>query len=299
MIADLVTPAPRPLTPEDIAREVKNLPSAPRVLPKLKQLLCDGNSAMHDIVSLVRIDPGIAARVLQVANSAYFSKGMRCLTVSEAVNRVGYDQIYELVAYAVASQVLARPLEVYRLESDLLWKMSVAGALAAEGIADRTGQDRSVAYTIGLLHCVGMVAIDEWALRNRRGLVLTIESFPREATESERAELGFTQAEAGGALLGDWGFPESIIEPVRWQYAPSGAGGQLRMTALLAAAKWVRNAACGQVPTLPTLAQLHPLGLTPAALKALAGEVAGRLAEVNLLLEDDTRRVPERPRFPR
>ena len=88
------------LTPEDLVREVKHLPSAPKVLPRLKQLLCDGNSAMHEIVAFIRLDPGIAARVLQVGNSAYFSKGVRCFTVEEAVNRVGYDQVYELVNYA-------------------------------------------------------------------------------------------------------------------------------------------------------------------------------------------------------
>src|SRR4051812_6961553 len=207
MIADLVHAPGTTLTPDDIVREVKNLPSAPKVLPRLKQLLSDGNSAMHEIVSLVRLDPGIAARVLQTANSAYFSKGVRCLTVDEAVHRVGYDQVYELVSYAVASQVLVRPLEVYGVEADELWRMSVACALAAEELAMRLGQDRNVAYTIGLLHCVGMAAIDEWALRHARSLTLTSVGYPREATTSERAQFGFTQADAGGALLADWEFP--------------------------------------------------------------------------------------------
>src|ERR1041384_8813434 len=121
------------LTAAEIVREVKHLPSAPKVPPRLKQLLSDGNSAMHEIVALVRLDPGIAARVLQVANSAYFSKGVRCFTVEEAVNRVGYDQIYELVSYAVASQVLVRPLEIYAIEADELWTMSVACGLRAHG----------------------------------------------------------------------------------------------------------------------------------------------------------------------
>src|SRR4051812_33423833 len=195
MIAELTLPAGQTtLTPEDIVREVKQLPSAPKVLPRLKQLLSDGNSAMHEIVALIRLDPGIAVRVLQASNSAYFSKGVRCLTVDEAVNRVGYDQVYELVSFAVASQVLVRPLEVYGIEADELWKMSVVGALAMEELAARTHQDRNAAYTVGLLHAVGLVAIDEWALRNARGLRLKCAGFPRDATESERATFGFTQA---------------------------------------------------------------------------------------------------------
>ena len=288
MIADVTLPACAALTPDEIVRELKHLPSAPRVLPRLKQLLSDGNSAMHEIVALVRLDPGIAARVLQVANSAYYSKGVRCVTVDEAVNRVGYDQIYELVSYAVASQVLVRPLEVYAIDADELWKMSVACALAAEALAERTQQDRNIGYTIGLLHCVGMVVIDEWALRNARALKLKTVGFPREAVEQERAAFGFTQADIGCSLLTHWEFPVEMSEPVRWQYAPRASASFARMACLLFAAKWVRSAVCSPTiaarPPLPDASQLMPLGITPATLNTLAGDVTRRLAAVSSLL---------------
>ena len=285
MISDLELPLGQVLTPEEMVRDLKHLPSAPKVLPRLKQMLSDGNSAMHEIVGLIRLDAGIVARVLQVANSAYFSKGVRCYTVDEAVQRVGYDQVFDLVSYAVASQVLVRPLEVYGIEADELWRMSVAGALAAEVLADCTGQDRDAAYTMGLLHCVGMVAIDEWALRSAPAFRLGSAGFPRESTEEERSKLGFTQAEAGGALLRLWGFPSSIFEPVRWQYSPRASAGQVRMSVLLYAAKWLRNAACGRRPVLPDAILLHPIGLTPTRLAAQAGEVTRRLTAISSLLE--------------
>jgi len=286
------------LTPDDIVREVKHLPSAPKVLPRLKQLLTDGNSAMHEIVGLIRLDAGIAARVLQVGNSAYFSKGVRCLTVDEAVHRVGYDQIYELVSYAVASQVLVRPLAVYGIEADELWRMSVAGALATEALAGRTGEDCNVAYTIGLLHCVGMVAIDEWSLGNDRALRLAVAPYPREAIDAERAVFGFTQAEAGAALLRHWGFPATIAEPVRWQYAPQSSASQTRMACLLATAKWLRNTACGAVLPLPDATQLLPLRLAPADLPAIADEVTAELGEISSRLDAGADGGPERAHFP-
>jgi HD-like signal output (HDOD) protein len=277
----------QPLTPEDIVREVKHLPSAPKVLPRLKRLLSDGNSAMHEIVALIRLDPGIAVRVLQASNSAYFSKGVRCFTVDEAVNRVGYDQVYELVSYAVASQVLVRPLEVYGIEADELWKMSVAGALAAEELATRTNQDRDAAYTIGLLHAIGMVAIDEWALRSARTLRLKTAGYPREASESERATFGFTQAQVGAGLLLDWEFPRSIAEPVRWQYSPRSSASQAKMAVTLHVAKWVRSMVCAPAAALPFPDEVHlrALSLTGANLTALAAEVSRGMVAVSSMLE--------------
>lgn len=302
MIAGAQLPTCQALTPEDIVREVKHLPSAPKVLPRLKQLLSDGNSAMHEIVGLVRLDPGIAARVLQVANSAYFSKGVRCVTVEEAVNRVGYDQIYELVSYAVASQVLVRPLEIYGIEADELWTMSVACALGAEALAEHTRQDRSVAYTIGLLHCVGMVALDEWALRSGQHLEFRSAGFPREAIEMERAVLGFTQAETGAALLRHWEFPTTISEPVRWQYTPRASASHLMMASLVYAAKWIRAAVCAPNlaarPALPEAVYLQPLQLTGQGLALMAGDVKRRLQALSTLLESSGVAPVERHRFP-
>lgn len=302
MIAEAQPPSCAALTPEDIVREVKHLPSAPKVLPRLKQLLTDGNSAMHEIVALVRLDPGIAARVLQVANSAYFSKGVRCFTVEEAVNRVGYDQIYELVSYAVASQVLVRPLDIYGIEADELWTMSVACALGAEALAEHTQQDRNVAYTIGLLHCVGMVALDEWALRNGQPLHFRTKGFPREAIEAERAVLGFTQAETGAALLQHWEFPLTISEPVRWQYAPRSCPSHVTMASLVYAAKWIRSAVCapttGMRPPAPDAVHLQPLHLTTHGLALMAGDVKRRLNALSVLLDSSAGAAVERHRFP-
>jgi HD-like signal output (HDOD) protein len=289
------------LTPEEIVRDVTHLPSAPRVLPRLKELLCDDNSAMHEIAALIRLDPGIAARVLQTANSAYFSKGVRCFAVDEAVQRVGYGQVYELVSLAVAAQVLVRPLAVYGIESDELWKMSVACAIAAELLAERTGQERNVAYTVGLLHGVGMVAIDEWALRHERELTLRREGFPAEAIADERAVFGFTQAAVGAALLLDWGFPRPIYDPVRWQYSPRQAMSQAPMAGLLHIAKWLRTVACAlqnPPPPVPADADLRACNLTAKSLAELATEVARRLHEVDSLLETKSVSVVGREKFP-
>jgi HD-like signal output (HDOD) protein len=289
-------------SPEDIVRELKHLPSAPKVLPRLKQLLSDGNSAMHEIVTLIRLDPGIAARVLQTANSAYFnSKGVRCVNVDEAVQRVGYDEVYELVAFAVASQVLVRPLEVYDLEADALWRSSVACAIAAELIATRTGQDHNVAYTIGLLHRVGMVAIDEWALRHAPGLKFKATPLPRETIDAERATLGFNQAEVGSALLKHWNFPAAMSEPVRWQYAPQASAGQGKMASLLLAAKWLRTAAGTEPsthPAVPEASQLKLLGLSADDLPGLLYEVEQQLAEVSSLLDMAPEERRGRTHFP-
>lgn len=280
---------PSVITPDQVVRELRHLPSAPKVLPRLKLLLSNCNSSMGEIVTLIRLDPAISARVLQTANSAYYSKGVRCFTVDEAVTRVGFTQVYELVAHAVASQVLVRPLEAYGMEPDELWRQSIACALAAEALAVLTGEERDIAYTIGLLHCVGMLAIDDWIVRNHPGRRLVSQGFPRETCEHERALLGFTQADTGASLLRHWDFPLSMSEPIRWQYFPRSTAGYQRLACLLHAAKWIRTVALSGPETIcpppPEAWLLQPLQLTVAKIEQCAAGVREQLRAINSLLE--------------
>jgi HD-like signal output (HDOD) protein len=277
------------LTLDEVVRDLEHLPSAPRVLPRLKQLLIDGNTATSEVVEMVRLDPGIAARVLQFGNSAYFNHGLRCYTVEEAVNRVGYEQIYELVSTAVATQVLVRPLVTYGMEADDLWQNSVACALATEVLADQVQLDRNIAYTIGLLHSLGMVAIDDWAARRQPELRLLSRGLPLESCEAERTILGFHQAEAGAALLRLWGFPQVMSEPVRWQYLPNGTAAHFRLAALLHVAKWIRTTVLHpeSSPPAPNPALLTKLGLSLKHLRRHVDTVLSRLRLINQSLEVD------------
>ncbi|MDP1578930.1 MAG: HDOD domain-containing protein [Candidatus Didemnitutus sp.] len=276
-------------TPDEIVRQLHSLPSAPRVLPKLKRLLSDGNSTISEVVNLVRLDPGMAARVLQVGNSAYYSQGLRCYTVEEAVGRVGYDQIYELVAHAVASQVLVRPLLAYGMEPDELWENSIACAVAAEHLADRFNIDRDIAYTVGLFYGVGLTAIDDWVGRTKTKFKFVSKGCPLETCEDERTKLGFHNAEVGAALLRHWEFPVVISEPVRWQYLPRATAAHTQLATLLHTAKWVRTCVRpphGNVPLPFDPSILRGVALSTARLKEIVSEVAAHLKDVGHLLEE-------------
>jgi HD-like signal output (HDOD) protein len=277
------------LTAETIAFSLRHTPSAPKVLPLLKRHLSNGNAPLQQIVDLVRLDPGIAARVLQTANSALFSAGNRCNSVEFAVNRIGFDRIFEIVANAVAEQVLVHPLTAYSIEADDFWSRSVACGIAAETLANCIGEDVNVAYTLGLLHGVGMVAINQWAERNAPTLGFFSRGFPRDASDSERSLLGCTNAEVGATILRQWEFPAEMSEPLRWQYAPLDSLAYRKLNCTLYAARWISARVCTdsvlQVAS-PDNRLLAPIGFTAAKLVQLVPDIRTRLDEVERSLND-------------
>jgi len=276
-------------SPEEVAAELPHLPSSPNVLPRLSALVQQENVSLQELSSLLRLDPGLLARVLQLGNKLAGANALHCLTVEDAINLIGFDRIAALVSQVAKAQIFARPVSLYGLDAEDWWRWSVSCALAAELLAEHTGEDTSVAYTVGLMHSAGIVAIDEWALHKAPSLIFMPRGVLCEFIESERALLGCTQADVGAALLRQWGFPAIMVEPLRWQYAPHGSAGYSRMACLLNAAKWLRTVVCTEdelrPPPLPDAVVLQPLRITPERLVRYVVELRIRLGEVRNQVE--------------
>jgi HD-like signal output (HDOD) protein len=274
---------------EEVASVFDALPSAPNVLPRICGLLHEEHVSLQQLGTMLRLDPGLTARVLHLANELSAARGESCVLVEDAINRIGFDRICSLVAYVAKAQVFSRAASLYGIDAEELWRWSIACALGAEVLAESTGEDPSVAYTLGLLHSMGIVAIDEWALQHAPTLMFMSRGVMCEFVESERALLGFTQAEVGAAMMRRWSFPAIMSEPLRWQYTPHGSAGYARQACLLHAAKWLRSAVCAhdadRPPPLPDPLVLHPLRLTAERLARLVVEVRIRLGEVRNLVE--------------
>lgn len=278
---------PAPPSPDHLARTARTIPSGPRILPRLQRLLRDGNVGLQEILEPIRIDQGIAARVLQVGNSPVYSKGSRCQTIEESINRLGLRRVYEVVSNALCSEALVRPLAAYGLRAEEFWKLSLATGIAAEVLAVRTGEDRNAAYTIGLMHGLGMVVIDSWLQQSAPSVRLTYRSFDAEYGADELAHLKFTQAEAAAAMLTHWGFPAEMTGPLTHQYGRPVPAPHARMVALFRAAKWLRNLASGVLPPPPENfdpIQLQLLRMQQSELSGLLDEVRARMQESRDLL---------------
>jgi HD-like signal output (HDOD) protein len=276
-------------TVAQVAAGVQYLPSAPHVLPQLYTLLRVGEPTLQQAAALLRLDPGLTARVLQLGNQRGAARGEHCFGVEDAINAIGFETIRTMVERVADEQIFARPLSLYGLDAEEFWRSSISCALAAEMLAQITGEDADMAYLVGLLHGAGMVAIDQAVAEFEPTLTFAPRTFPREFADAERAFLGFTHAEVGATLLRAWSFPVTIIEPVRWQHAPLGSSGYARMACLLHAAKWLRAVVCADEEAagspLPASVILQPLRMTPEKLARLVVELRLKLGSVRNLVE--------------
>ena len=281
-------PAARP-TPARVVSALRQLSPAPMILPRLQRLLTNPNSGLFEIVELVRLDTALTARVIQVSNSPWFGRGAACQTIEEAVNRVGFHHVHRLVATAAVSTVMEKSLSVYGLDDKTVWRASVACAFAAEMLAAHVGEDVAEAYTIGLLHTVGRVAVDDFLRGRMSSIELTDVGFPHDYSAAEQAQLGFSQAEVGATMLKNWDFGPLAVETLRSQYVPLEALLPYdRMAAVLYGARLLRTVVC-QIRDGPLVradvAVLETLRMTETELLGYLPDLRAQLTKARQLTE--------------
>jgi putative nucleotidyltransferase with HDIG domain len=210
---------------------VKHLPPAPRLLPRLLTLLRQTDINVSKVVEVITFDQSLTANVLKMCNSAYIGAASPADNLDEAVTRLGFDNVYCLVAAVSARRVMSPALRGYDLDEVELWKHSVATALAAQLMARDKGDDEAVAFTAGLLHDVGKVILPQALEQTYRLVVAESRSNQSSLLETETKLLGVNHAEIGGRLLERWEFPANLIAAVSFHHKPVDAKPHDRLAA--------------------------------------------------------------------
>ncbi len=214
---------------DDYISNLRHLPPAPRVVPELMRLLNQPDVDSSKVVKMISFDPALTANVLRICNSAYFGAATPTSDLQEAVTRLGFQQVYQLVAAATGARLLSAAQIGYGLEQGELWKHSVASAVAAQIIARKLGDDENLVFTATLLHDIGKIVLSHSLNGQYSKIVKETETNQQSLLDAEKKLLGVNHAEVGGQLLNRWKFPPNIVSAVWFHHTPKGAGAHQRL----------------------------------------------------------------------
>lgn len=214
----------RLLSDESLRRLISgigSLPSLPAVYLEIVEKLRSGRAWARAIGDVIARDAAMTAKLLQLANSAFFGLQSRSTDTAEAVGMLGTETVKALVlsmqVFSQFDQATAR-----RFRVDSLWKHSMAVSALARLIAvsERATPEFLADATVGgLLHDIGkLVLIHAVPDRYERALA-AVDDKATLPSDTERQLLGATHAEVGAYLLGLWGLPDTIIEAVAFHHA--------------------------------------------------------------------------------
>ena len=213
------------MTPHEMLAKIRSLPPISPAALKLIGLLArpEPSNDHEQIVRVLNQDSVLTARLLRACNSPSLGLAEPVASLDQAVLFLGYRQIFQMAITLALRPALAIPLQGYALEANDLCRHSLLAATAAEWVADDGtdfGVDSSIAFTVGLVHDLGKVIVNEFITRERfiamREQVL--QGYSR--IEAERGVMGTDHAEVGAGLLALWRLPQTLVEAVALHHKP-------------------------------------------------------------------------------
>lgn len=256
---------------EKIMKIAASLPAAPRIFAELGRRLRDPQCPLDDVAELVKRDASLAGRLLRISNSVVFRGEQPTASVEEAVGRLGYREIFQLVGFLAGEQMADAALKSYGIDAVELRTHVLKTALVSEQLAEECGLDARAAYTAGLMRAVGLFVCDRLAQAQEPAAVWhPVRDVDYLSWEARLFGIG--SPEVAGMILSEWRFPDEVVEAVREHYCPPAETPAPVMACLLNVASTIVADDRGGLP-----GEIRHWGATPAKLERL-GLSARKLA---------------------
>jgi putative nucleotidyltransferase with HDIG domain len=213
------------------------LPPFPAVALQLMSLLDDTEAPIKRIVELLRIDPALSAEILRVANSALYGLSRKIDNVSHAVAVLGTEVVKRLALTVALGRFSRSFMRVHGLR--VCWDHSVACAVIAEELAQAMKQPKDRAYTAGLLHDIGRLALLACHPVEYNNLFVIARENSFDELECEWELFDVDHCSAGAWLARHWNLPDDFTEAIAKHHHAEARDASL--TAIVTAAHHAAN----------------------------------------------------------
>lgn len=209
------------LSIEDIVRKTPDLPSAPHIALHALRHASDPNASAVSLAEIICQDQALVIRVLRLANSAFYAMRRDVVSISEAVLLLGTRTVRQLCLLASTFPWLTKALPGYDLGPQEMWVHSLSVGVGAQLIAEKTGvTDPDMAFTAGILHDLGKVALNVWLENKVYAMARLAEIEEMSFEKIERKVLGFDHQDVGAYMAEGWNLPPPLVETIRSHHRP-------------------------------------------------------------------------------
>jgi HD-like signal output (HDOD) protein len=191
----------------DLLADVHRLPGQRPALLRVVHMADDHDCSPRQLAEVAASDPAFAARLLQLANSAYYGRAGRITSIGPAVGVLGAETVRGLaVTMALGLSGESGPLP------QGFWDRAATAAAGSRLLAPRFGADPGDAFCVGLLHEVGEALLFRAAPEDYSLLLRTHTG--RARADAEREWCGVSSGELAAAALGSAGVPGPVCDAI-------------------------------------------------------------------------------------
>jgi len=214
---------------------VGSLPTIPPIAQHVMALARNEYSSMRQIAEVISQDQVLAAKVLQVVNSAYYALQEKVGTLPLALTILGVREITSLVLGVSIMSAFPATSDNPLFSRTALWRASAQCAFAGRTLAHRVGLGRfgGEAFLGTLVHDIGLIVLDQFCRDEFIDMLEAAQRHHLTPLEAERRYLGTTHASVGAWLAQIWSFPKSLVEAIAFHHSPADSSWDCPLAALV------------------------------------------------------------------
>ncbi len=202
---------------DEIINRTCDLPTIPSVAGRVIQLVSDPHTTAEKLSKAIIVDQSLVARILKIANSAFYGCLRAIDSINQAVMILGFDTLKNIVLTASMKSVYKR----FGLTEKMLHEHSLFTAMAAYHIAKETSfKNQEEVFLAGLLHDIGKVVLNNNVPDKFYMVMEEVYNTGCKFTEIEKDVFGFTHAEVGRLVVKKWNLSQELEEVIRFHHEP-------------------------------------------------------------------------------
>lgn len=186
------------------------LPSLPEIALYIRTAIEKEDINTSKLAKIIQMDPVIAARVVQVANSSVYGGGPRCDSIQQAISRIGLEGLRTIVMGVVLRDLFMPNTEVVIKSMAHFYEHSIRIGVISYELARRIpGFDPDQAFLAGILHDIGVVPV-----------LMVADNHSELAYKKSNLDAVLVQLKSyiGGMILQQWAFDDVYIEIAKHAY---------------------------------------------------------------------------------
>ncbi len=228
-----------------IIDSLSSLPPLPSTAQQILNAFGDEFIDADEITEIVSDDPGISARLLGLANSAYYGLAEPVDSLVDAVGRVIGVETVRSVVLAIAMQKALDQSRCPAFDAERFWKESLMAAQCCKRVALRDqglpDHGKRLAYVTGLCHNIGLMALAYLEPEATNAVLVEHDERHMRFDKALERAVGISHREATMVLAQRWSLPDILVEAFRCRFDSSALAGSRLGLILVSATAAVGN----------------------------------------------------------
>jgi len=211
----------------EVIKNIKRLPTLPTIFEQVLETIEDPRSTARILQETIQNDQSITAKVLSMANSAYYGYTKQVSDLSRAIVILGYDMVKNIALSVSIFGLFPRKNDFFDIEQ--FWLHSIASAYLGRLIANETDYyDPEKAFIACLLHDIGKVVLSSHFEEEFAQVANIIKKKEISFREAEQSMFGFDHTDVGLWLGEKWDFPQELLSAIQYHHDPARAPSRFK-----------------------------------------------------------------------